>query len=90
MNGKLVTNGGLPVKIRVLMAAVAASATLIMPVAAQAGTSAASMAAPVSYGSHSTKTVKGKNNGFALTLPIALLAIASAVTAVVIVVDDKT
>lgn len=49
-------------KIRALAAAMAAASMLIVPIAAQAGTSAASMSVPVSYGVHSAATVTKKNN----------------------------
>lgn len=49
-------------KIRAFAAAVTAASFVVVPVAAQAGTSAASMSAPVSYGARSTAPVAKKNN----------------------------
>lgn len=76
-------------KIRALAAALAVAAMTVLPVAAQAGTPAASMTAPVSYGAHATKSVKAKNNG-AETFVLGGLALAAVVGGVIAATDDKS
>lgn len=65
-------------KIRSFAAAVTAASLVALPVAAQAGTSAASMAAPVSYGAHSTASVAKKNNANGSTVLLIAAGLAAA------------
>ena len=60
---------------RALLAAATASLVLA-PVAANAGTSAASMTVPVTYGSHTTSKTAAKKKGAQFVLPVLAVVVA--------------
>lgn len=65
-------------KTRALMAAMAASSMVLAPVAAQAGTKAASMTAPISYGNRATPNVDAKKKASGTSLLLLALGLGAA------------
>lgn len=75
-------------KIRSLATVAAAASLFAMPIAAQAGTAAASAVPAVSYGSQATPSVKKKNKGVTEVL-LGTGALAAVVVGIVIVADKS-
>lgn len=74
-------------KFRALAITFAASAMVLAPVAAEAGTKAASVSAPVTYGARSTAKVDSKKKADGAAYILGSLALAAGTVGILIATD---